>query len=751
MADTIGTAYVQVEPSFEGGVSKIDKEFGGMGESGGASFSSGFGKAMKGFGVATAAAGAAITAIGTKFVDATGDVASYGDNIDKMSQKMGLTADAYQEWDAVMQHSGTSMETMKASMKTLANAAQTNNKAFKELGITEQDLATMNQEQLFEATIAGLQNVTDTTQRTYLAGKLLGRGATELGALLNTSAEDTQAMRDRVRELGGVMSQDAVKAAAAYQDQLQDMQTAFQGLSRNLMSEFLPSMTEVMSGLTEIFAGNTEGGLGQISEGINHIVEGITQALPQIAQTATGILEALGTAIIQNLPALMQCGFQILQSLVTYIIQSLPEILRTGLEILKTLGQGIIDALPELIPMITEVFLELVTILTDPGNLQMIIESAVQIILALADGLLQALPQLIAALPQVITSIVTALTNPETLSALIQGAIQLVTSITQSLPTIIQALVDAIPQIIEALTTALTNPESLATLIEGFIQLAIALAAAFPEIFMALVEAVPQIVMSIGQAFLQLGPQLKTSLTQACQLAGPSFDQLATFAKDSWAKIQAAFAQVGAWFGNRFKEAVSAVKNAWSGIQSYFKGIWEQICSVFADALSRFSNIGKNIVGGIKDGIANAWDSLVGWFSDKIGGLLDTAEEVLDIESPSKKFRDEVGRWIPAGIAVGIEEGMGVLKKTTAAMSNEILDTATMNLQVGSAYTVPNAPDMSNATDGRTMNILAEYLPIIAKEISRPIEVKQNDRGMFEAVRTQNTKLVTATGYHALA
>jgi hypothetical protein len=57
-------------------------------------------------------------------------VASYGDNIDKMSQKMGMSASAYQEWDAVMQHSGTSMETMKSSMKTLANAAETGNDAF---------------------------------------------------------------------------------------------------------------------------------------------------------------------------------------------------------------------------------------------------------------------------------------------------------------------------------------------------------------------------------------------------------------------------------------------------------------------------------------------------------------------------------------------------------------------------------------------------------------------------------------------
>ena len=407
MSETIGTAYVQVEPSFDGVVPQIDKEFGGAGLSGGKSFTSGFGTAIKGFGVATAAAGAAVGAMGAKFISATSDAAEYGDNIDKMSQKMGLTAEAYQEWDAVMQHSGTSMETMKASMKTLANAAETGNAAFMELGLTEEQIATMTQQDLFEATIAGLQNVTDDTQRTYLAGKLLGRGATELGALLNTSAEDTQAMRDRVRELGGVLSDDAVKASAAFQDQMQDMQTSFQGLSRNMMADFLPSMTQVMSGLTEIFSGNSSEGLSQISEGINGIVDGITDALPEIAKTATAIVEALGTAIIDNLPILINTGMQILNDLCDYILKNLPDLIRVGLEIILELAKGIAEALPELIPALVDTLLAIVDYLID--NIDLLVDASIAIIMGLADGLIKALPKLIEKAPEIIIKLVEGL------------------------------------------------------------------------------------------------------------------------------------------------------------------------------------------------------------------------------------------------------------------------------------------------------------------------------------------------------
>ena len=134
-------AYVQVEPTFNGVQSKIESEMGSAGESSGKSFGSGFGKVLSGAGGALGKAGAlvagaaavggtAIAAMGSKLVSATGEVASYGDNIDKMSQKMGLSAEAYQEWDAIMQHSGTSIESMQSGMKTLANAVENGNKAY---------------------------------------------------------------------------------------------------------------------------------------------------------------------------------------------------------------------------------------------------------------------------------------------------------------------------------------------------------------------------------------------------------------------------------------------------------------------------------------------------------------------------------------------------------------------------------------------------------------------------------------------
>lgn len=308
----------------------------------------GFGTAAKVAGTAITAVTAATTAMAGAMARGVSNVAEYGDNIDKMSQKMGMSAEAYQEWDAIMQHSGTSIESMQAGMKTLANAVESGNAAFERLGMSQEEIANMSQEELFSATITALQNVENETERTYLAGQLLGRGATELGALLNTSAEDTEAMRQRVHELGGVMSDEAVKAAAAYQDSLQDMQTAFSGLSRGLMTEFLPGVTTVMDGLAEIFTGDSDSGIKMVSDGIDMVLDNITDKLPEFIDFAFGIIDALVDTLIDNLPKLLEMGATLLAKLIAGLISHIPQLIKAIPQIIAAIIRGFVNAWPQL-------------------------------------------------------------------------------------------------------------------------------------------------------------------------------------------------------------------------------------------------------------------------------------------------------------------------------------------------------------------------------------------------------------------
>ena len=431
------------------------------------STSSKLGTAAKAVGSAALAVGTAAVAAGSAVVKATGDLAEYGDHIDKMSQKLGMSAEAYQEWDAILQHSGASIDSLEPTMKSLFTAAQKGSEAFDALGMSTEQVASMSQEDLFAATISALQGVEDETTRTALAQELLGRGAQELGALLNTSAEDTEEMRQRVHELGGVMSDEAVKSAAQYQDTLQDMQTAMQGVGRELISEFLPSITGVMEGITAIFSGDTEGGVGMITQGLNDMLNGIVEKIPEIIEIGSEIVFGLLEGLFNSIPQLFETGivllekllsgigqassqiipaaFSIIKTLILGLIKHLPDIILTGIDLLFGIIQGLVDAIPDLVSMLPEIIDALTNGLL--ARLPEIISAGIQLIIALGRGLIQAIPQLIAMLPQVITSIINVFRNTDWLSIganIVNGVWEGIKSLWS---TLVSALRDSVTQL----------------------------------------------------------------------------------------------------------------------------------------------------------------------------------------------------------------------------------------------------------------------------------------------------------------
>ena len=432
---------------------------------------SGLGTAAKVGGAAVAAIGAAATGATAAISGAATQVAEYGDSIDKMSQKMGMSAEAYQEWDAVMQHSGTSMETMKASMKTLANAAETDNDAFQKLGLTQEQIASMSQEELFEATIAGLQNVTDTTERTYLAGQLLGRGATELGALLNTSAEDTQAMRDRVHELGGVMSDEAVKASARFQDSLQDMQTAMSGLKRNMMAEFLPGMADVMDGLANIFSGDTEGGAEQVAQGVENIVGKLREGIPKFVEVVRELAPVLITALVEVVTTLAQEIPNLVVQLVPVLLDLTPTIVEAGLQMFLGLVKALTDSGPALMDKVVDTIFQVAEVLVDYAP--QILEASLLLFAAILEALVQKLPEIIQGVVDLVMRMVDSLVShaPDILAAagqlmaaLVQGIIDAVGSVVDAIGQVGQSILDGIAGFFQSVYDAGAN------LIGGFIQ-----------------------------------------------------------------------------------------------------------------------------------------------------------------------------------------------------------------------------------------------------------------------------------------
>lgn len=416
-------------------------------ETKGANFGKGLQTAAKVGVAAVAAVGTAAVGAGTAIVKGAGEVASYGDNIDKMSQKLGLSYEGFQKWDYVLSQSGADINSMQTGLKTLTNklddaknGSTQAQEMFAQLGISMEDLQTMSREDVFEATIYGFQNMADSTERAALANDLFGKSGQNLTPLFNETAESTKQLMQAAEDYGMVMSDDAVKASADYQDALDTLQKTFGGLKNNLLSEFMPAITGVMGGLTELFAGNYDEGVEKISDGITQAIDKISEAMPKILEVGKNILVSIGESLIQNLPEIMPALADLVMGLGQAIIENLPLIVNTGLQLILQLANSISDALPTLIPTIVEVVLQIVETLVD--NADMLVDASIALITGLAVGLIQALPVLIEKAPEIVLKLVTAIIEnaPKLLEAAVQLIGQLAAGIVQAIPAAIKAM-----------------------------------------------------------------------------------------------------------------------------------------------------------------------------------------------------------------------------------------------------------------------------------------------------------------------
>lgn len=600
-----------------------------QGLAGAESKASGFGSKLKtGLGNAGKIVTGTITAVGvataataTAMVKATGEVAQYGDNIDKMSQKMGISAEAYQEWDAVMQHCGTSMDSLKASMKTMSNAAENGNEAFAKLGITEEEVANLSQEDLFGKVIEGLQGMEEGTERTYLAGQLLGRGATELGALLNTSAEDTQAMKDRLHELGGVMSDEAVKAAATYQDTLQDMQTGFDGLKRNLVSEFLPGITGVMDGLTALTTGDYDMGESKISAGIDNVISAITTNLPKFMEAGMSIIMALSDSLVENFPKLVETFLNMISRLLDKLSSNGGEMVsKIGqmlVGIVNQLGQQLPDIIRQLGPVIIAV---ITTLLSD-------------VLPSLIESILSALPDILQAVIDLVTMLVEYIAT-DGLPMFINLVLDLILKIIEMIPSIISMIVKALPQLISGIISGILG--NLPLFIQAGIQLFVALIQALPQIIVEIVKAIPAIITGIIDGF-----------------------------KNAWGMIKESGGEL---FGNWIEGFMNFGTKIWDAV----KNIWTKIKEAFTEKFEQIKDIGKNLIQGLIDGIKN----MVGKVGDAVKGVADKItggfKSLFGIASPSKLF-EEYGEYLDQGLAIGIKDNIKPIDTAMDSVYNSVV------------------------------------------------------------------------------
>ena len=173
-------------------------------------------------------------------------------------------------------------------------------------------------------------------------------------------------------------------------------------------------------------------------------------------------------------------------------------------------------------------------------------------------------------------------------------------------------------------------------LIDAGIALILGLAEGLIEALPRLIEKVPEIIQKLFDAFVRNFPKI-------AEAGGELIGKLVAGIVGSFWKL--------------LEVAPQLIANIVNGIKAGYQELL---------------NVGKYLIEGLWNGISG----MANWVADKIkgfaGNIVNNMKDALGIHSPSTVMRDLVGRYIPQGVAVGIEADTDTALKAIDEMNNEI-------------------------------------------------------------------------------
>lgn len=147
---------------------------------------------------------------------------------------------------------------------------------------------------------------------------------------------------------------------------------------------------------------------------------------------------------------------------------------------------------------------------------------------------------------------------------------------------------------------------------------------------------------------------------------------------------------VSSFLGNIWHGITSAVSNGIQSVSATVGRIRDTVLGAVSGAGQWLYDTGRQVISGLINGIGGAFQWVRNTISNLGSSLVGWAKGVLGIHSPSRIFRDEVGKWIPAGMAQGIDKASGLVADSIDGLTDMIptvsLKTDTSMLETPYAY-----------------------------------------------------------------
>ena len=319
-------------------------------------------------GLATAATGAV-----AGLTKVASSAAESMDVVDKASQRMGVSAEQYQEMAHAASLCGVEMSTLEKAAKNLDNGMS------------------------FDQAMEQIYALETAEERAQMAAELFGDAvAYNMTPMLNASAEEMAAMKQEAYDLGLVFSQDTVSAGAALNDAMSNVQDALSALGTSIGTALMPILMQACEFITDNLP-LIQGMIDKIAPILVSLFETLMPQIMELAETLLPVLVDLLDILLPVFADLCEAVLPVLVQLIQILLPPIIQIVQALLPVLVQLLNALLPILQPIISLLTPI-INLLNVLLTP-------------LLDLINLIIPPLTALITELVKVLSTIITKITE----------------------------------------------------------------------------------------------------------------------------------------------------------------------------------------------------------------------------------------------------------------------------------------------------------------------------------------------------
>lgn len=232
---------------------------------------------------------------------ATRTFANYADAIGDMSNRTGASVKFLSEMGYAAKMSGSELEALEPALRNMQKGLVSGSAKpmLKQLGLDAETLKAMSPEEQFLTIADSISRLASPAEKTAAAMAIFGKSGTALVPMLSEGRAEIEAMRQEARDLGVSLDNEAAAKAGAFNDALDKVMIAGQGIANVIGTALAPMLTWLAEAMAKQVAG-----LGKWLSGVLEFVGSYENAMATLKLawvTTVATLEGFWDTVVSNL------------------------------------------------------------------------------------------------------------------------------------------------------------------------------------------------------------------------------------------------------------------------------------------------------------------------------------------------------------------------------------------------------------------------------------------------------------------